>query len=521
MANLAFLQQAPDRLEAVRPSGPFEEGFWQSETAAILTDAGDLVVGVNRAHAELFRDADLVPLIGGPFEDWVRALAKRRYYDSFENSAAAAKWRLQRHRGPRHEFEMKTAAGGTHRITDSPLPGGGRLVVTVDATAAKQAEHERLRNADLLQATFDHVNKGILAYDNKLHIIGWNRRLLEAFELPEDAIQLEMPLERYLRYLIGRGEYGVGDPEAILAERLALAQQTQGPARVRVRPNGTVLEICRNPMPGGGVVTFYQDVTERHRVEAELRQAQSRAEAASRAKSQTVAVVSHELRTPLNAIIGFAELLQLQRPALTPRQLEYLTDIRRSGEELMSLVNDLLEIEKIEAGKLELHEEPVEIGSLIESTQRTLAARSASEGVELATSLQVDLPVVLADARALKQVLLNLASNALKFTPRGGRVTISAGCTGSGDLVIQVSDTGIGIAPSEIARALMPYGQIDNELTRRHTGTGLGLPIAKRLCEAHGGSLTIQSELRKGTTVTVQLPGERLSKRLTVQVAGE
>jgi PAS domain S-box-containing protein len=254
--------------------------------------------------------------------------------------------------------------------------------------------------------------------------------------------------------------------------------------------------------------TVARDATQRRAIEHELRDARDRAESANQAKSHFLANMSHELRTPLNAIIGFSEVISsaLFGP-LDARYRDYAQDIHGSGHHLLRIVNDLLDLSKVEAGRFELHEGPVHIAAMFDTCRRMVADRAAAAGIALdieETSIEIT-----GDELRLEQVLLNLVSNAVKFTPSGGSVRVSAALGARGEVSVSVADTGVGMTAAEIPHALQPFGQIDNAMSRPQGGTGLGLPLAKRLVELHGGALTLESEPGRGTLVTFSLPPER------------
>jgi two-component system, cell cycle sensor histidine kinase PleC len=246
----------------------------------------------------------------------------------------------------------------------------------------------------------------------------------------------------------------------------------------------------------------------------ELEDSRIAAEESSRVKSQFMANMSHELRTPLNAIIGFSEVIRdaLVGP-VAARYKDYARDIHSSGRHLLGLINDVLDLSKIELGRLELHEEPMALAKVVNDCERLISERVRAGNLELAIDLPADLPLLRGDELRLKQVLLNLLSNAVKFTPVGGRITLSARMTAESGIILAVADTGIGMKPEEIPIALEPFRQIDSALNRRYEGTGLGLPLARTLVELHGGMLVISSTPGQGTTVTVALPAARVIRK--------
>ncbi len=239
------------------------------------------------------------------------------------------------------------------------------------------------------------------------------------------------------------------------------------------------------------------------------------AESANRAKTEFLANMSHELRTPLNAIIGFSDVIQneiMGRFEENPKYIDYARDIGEAGGHLLSVINDILDIAKIEAGQLDLLEDAFDAGCALEACMGMLSNRAEEACVQLILEGGESRVAIWGDEKKFKQIVLNLLSNAIKFTREGGHVTLSTGIDGEGGFELTVSDTGIGIAERDIESALAPFSQVDNAQHRIHEGTGLGLPISRALAELHGGSLEIQSEPDLGTTVTVRLPAERLHR---------
>ena len=263
------------------------------------------------------------------------------------------------------------------------------------------------------------------------------------------------------------------------------------------------------------------DITEREEERTRLAEALQQAEAASSAKSAFLAQMSHELRTPLNAIIGFAELIsgQVFGPAAGERYRAYAGDILSSGRHLLALVNDLLDLGRIEAGDLRIQPEEADLAALVREGVGMISASARKAGLDLEVELQEGLPKLVADPRAVVQILVSLMTNAVKFTPAGGRVRVSARVEESGEMLVSVADTGVGIDPEDVGRLLRPFEQVEDTFARARGGAGLGLPISLGLMRLHGGMLAIESHPGAGTTVICRFPASRIRRARTRLVA--
>ena len=310
----------------------------------------------------------------------------------------------------------------------------------------------------------------------------------------------------YVRASLAAGEIpaALGREDEWLAERIE--QRRQVPYTIEVYRSERWLLIREQQTPDGGRLITVTDISELKRREAALVEAVADAQLANRAKMAFLATMSHELRTPLNAIIGFAEIIQSGQIAADGAvQKEYAGYIHESGTHLLSVINDLLDVSRIEAGRLTLDERPFSLASLLDECDRMIRQRAQREGLRLAITAVDPGLGIRGDRRALKQVLINLLSNAVKFTQKDGAVTLTVDRTAGGGLQIVVSDTGIGVEPDRVAELFQPFRQLENVHARR-----LGLYISKNLVEAHGGSIGFESAVGRGSTVTVRLTADRV-----------
>jgi adenylate cyclase len=366
---------------------------------------------------------------------------------------------------------------------------------------------ELQQRGNILRVTFDNMDHGVVMFDAEFKLTSWNRQIVQLLELPESLLTGRRSYAAFVRYLASRGEYGDVDAETQL--RKLVAEVDRHYSFERTRPNGTVLEIKHNPLPGGGMVLIYTDITERKRYEEALTAARDQAEAMSRTKSSFLANMSHELRTPLNAIIGLTDMLVSNAARFgTEKALEPLRRVHRAGTHLLGLINQVLDLSKIEAGKLELNLESVGIAPLVEEVVGTARSLAEQNKNRLSVECPPDLPPIEVDAMRLRQILLNLLSNACKFT-KGGEISLRAAAIQHDErpfIEFSLADTGIGMTPDQMARLFEEFSQADATTARHYGGTGLGLAITRRLCQMMGGDVTVASEPGKGSTFTVRLP---------------
>ncbi|WP_119167455.1 sensor histidine kinase [Algihabitans albus] len=361
---------------------------------------------------------------------------------------------------------------------------------------------------------------GVALFDSDCCLVACNSRYRDLWGFTEEEAKPGAALTTLAKTYARIEEMTPEEATAFMKRRLQLYSLEQDTVRREVRKNGRVIEIHHRCMSDGSAVATYEDVTERTASERALRAAKEEAEFANRAKSEFLANMSHELRTPLNAIIGFSEVMSHEAfGPLQGRYLSYVRDIQASGRHLLSLISDILDLSKVEAGQHELQEERIEFEKLISDTLRLVSERGEFNRARVKIEGSEKAPALWVDHRALVQILLNLLSNALKFSDAATDVTVRADLDSAGRPQISVVDRGIGISPEEIDKVMQPFTQLESAHARRYQGTGLGLTIASNLAELHGGSLAIESTSGKGTAITLTLPAERALPRVAAPCA--
>ena len=465
-----------------------------------VADGGEVIARIAPEHRERVR----------------QALTAAKAFGAFDVSFAVPKsgggvmWIDARGQAP------EARAGGGY---------GSIIGVAVDVTPERVAQTRAQAAETRLQDAIESSTEAFVLWDKRGRLVLCNGAYRDFFQLEPRLLKPGARRETVER-IAALAFRSLGQPAD---ERRAAAR------REHELGDGRWVQINERRTADGGVVMTATDVTALKRQQAALRkndtalreavarleasqdeltelagkyhEAKVKAEGANAAKSEFLANMSHELRTPLNAIIGFSEMMTAQMfgPLGDPRYTEYARDIHDSGQHLLALINDILDMAKIEAGKLTLRVDRLDVGEMIEDSLRLVRSRVDGAGTTLAVALPPGLPDVMADERALKQILLNLLSNAVKFTPAGGRITVAA--VTEGDRVrLSVADTGIGIAPDDLARLGTPFEQVESQQSKTVQGTGLGLALVKALVALHGGEFSLASVQGVGTTASFTLP---------------
>jgi PAS domain S-box-containing protein len=493
-----------------------------------LFDAEDRLVYYNKGFIDERASRHFPAPRGHTFEEIIRAFA----YDDVTavgallDREAWIKQRVEKHRNPAAEpFEQQTTDGKWYRVVERRTADGGYVGIWTDISALKDAE-TRVRDA------IESINEGFALLDSDMRFVLVNSNFARMYPVSGKLATPGVRMMDMLRYGAEHGEYpDVQTPAqvekfiALWMERFGSGDRYLGEGEM---PDGSWYLVSHHPTTTGGYVSIRADITAQKKREAalsatmsdleiktlelavladELEQARKAADLANLGKSQFLANMAHELRTPLNAINGFSEIILKEMFGPMPERYKgYVEFIQQGGTHLLSLINDILDLSKIEAGKMEVHVEAIPTEQVAYQAMESLRKAAEERKVALRSDIAADCPILHADPRAVRQILLNLMSNAVKFTPHSGSVTLSVRRTGDTGISIEVADTGIGMSAEEIVKALEPYGQVESDLSKKHKGTGLGLPLVKSLAGLHGGSMRVESERGAGTVVRVFLP---------------
>jgi PAS domain S-box-containing protein len=389
------------------------------------------------------------------------------------------------------------------------------ILTRASGATSGEANELKLRDAEALgeelRGILDTATDGILLIDREGRVLSMNRSAEALFGYDSEEIEGE----QFTRLFAPESHRAAMDYLDGLAANNFASLLNDGREMIgQVREGGLIPLFMTLGRVGEGMQKFcavFRDITQWKRAEDELLEAKRRAEQTSSAKSDFLAKISHEIRTPLNAIIGFADVMREERfgPVGNERYREYLKDIQTSGAHLVSLINDLLDLSKIEAGKIELSFSGVDLNDIARQCMAIMQTQANRERIIIRTSLFPELPQVVADVRSVRQIVLNLLSNSIKFTPPGGQVIVSTQLADNGEVLLRVRDTGVGMSESEIATAMEPFRQLSST-TGPAGGSGLGLPLTKALTEANRAAFSVKSNVNAGTLVEITFPANRV-----------
>ncbi|MBE7637692.1 PAS domain-containing protein [Sneathiella sp. P13V-1] len=520
-----------------------------------VTDAEFKLVFCNKQFMEILELPEEMFLSGDTtLEDVFRYNALRGEYGE-GNIEDQVKERLDLARLRKaHSFERIRPDGTVIKVVGNPLPDGGFVTTYTDVTDNYNDRHaleianrlldERVRQrteelnnskqelsdkAMTLEMVMANVTSGLALFDKDHKLSVWNDQFFDMTDFPSYLSIKGTPAREFIQFDVDKYQYGLNatiDTTDKILEHFDTDIHLQF---MHHRKNGRIFDIHYLPIAAGVLVSL-TDITDQKKAEdflrrnneileehvqertAALQTAKEQAENASASKSAFLANMSHELRTPLNAIIGFSELLMMNDYELINKEKrhEYSEGINSAGVHLLQVINDILDVAKIEANQVNLMDQELELHSLLESCKQLVSVAAEKRNLSVTTIMQEGLPYILGDPTRLKQIIVNLLSNAVKFTDPGGEVKIDVGRCDRGGVRISVIDSGIGIAKENIAHVLTQFGQIHSAYNREHQGTGLGLSLVRLLTEAHDGFFKLESELGVGTRAHVHLPAERL-----------
>lgn len=476
--------------------------------------------------------------VGKPILGVIRYVSERGDYGAGE-PAAVSQSRLEALRRPAVDTANLSVKNGERylELRKAPIARGGGIVIVTDVTERRKARAEIDLKETQLSMTLESMSAGIMLFDKYFRLALFNDAASELFRFPKDLLKPGMPVHALVRVRAERGDFGDGDPQELIFERLQAYRSGQDGHFVERVLGNRFLDVFRRPTPDGNTVMVFHDITERMTTEERLReneeqltrnisdlvatrdnlekQSQSlaelaemyaeekeRAQASERSKSEFLASMSHEIRTPMTGILGFADILE--NSGLTDKQLAMVGKIKGAGQSLLTIINDILDLSKLEAGKFEIERIDFNVANVIEDAVELVRTKAEDRGLDMNIHLAGNLPKTMnGDPTRLRQVLINLVGNAVKFT-HDGSVTVRAHHTDTDDgrylLYVEVEDTGIGIPENARERLFQDFIQADASTSRQYEGTGLGLAISKRLTQLMGGEIGVISETGKGST---------------------
>ena len=479
-------------------------------------DAELNLVTANAEFRRLLEFPDsLFDVPGVRFEDFIRCNALRGEYGA-ENLETTVEKIVGRARQPAvpHQFERVRPDGTVLEVHGAPMPNGGFVTTYTDITARRNAEAAVQRSWELLRGAIDTIDEAFVLFDPQDRVLFCNDKCRQLYATSADLIEPGRSFEEIIRVGAERGQYpaAVGRVDEWVTERMALRRGGSATLVTRL-DDGRVLRVIDRSMPDGHTVGFRIDITA-------LVHATEAAEAASQAKSQFLANMSHEIRSPMNAVIGLSYLLA--QTTLSEEQAAFLDKMNVASKSLLAVINDILDLSKIEAGELMFEHSPFSPKRTLKELADVMAVNATAKGLAFEIDAADDLPEVLeGDAVRLAQILTNLLSNAIKFTDRGAiklSVRQLASTAERVSLSFVVKDTGIGIAPEARSQLFTPFAQADVSITRRFGGTGLGLSIVKRLANLMGGDVAFVSSLGVGSEFSVKLDFARASAMASAQL---
>ncbi len=465
----------------------------------VMTRMEPLVLSLERGDIEGFSKirADLHALL----EPLNRTLLDARQWQ--EGAAAIRSERLDR-----GYMELLLASLGI-------LLSGGCLFLLLlhEIREARRAQAAEMRALSRLSDAIESFSDGFVLFDSQDRLVSCNEALRKMTGAAPGALDPGTPFEVIVRRGVEAGAIpeAIGQEDEWIKRRIRLHRNPAQPIEIR-HASGRWFRITERRTNDGGSVSVWTDITSLKEHQEELSTRQKQADTANKAKTDFLPTMSHELRTPLNAIMGFSEVMkqQLRGPLGDERYVDYASDIYDSAKHLLAVINNILDISRIEAGRLELDEQAVVIEEEIDKALRLLAGEAEKAGIELIRDVDDDLPLLLGDAHKIQQIVINLVANAIRYMRDAGQVTVSAFRDQAGGMVLSVRDDGAGMAREDVERVVSPFVRLSNPLVRQHDGTGLGLPLVKAMVELHGGRFELTSELGKGTTGTATFPKSRV-----------